>query len=200
MAGLALPTNLSLVTIADRDATGWKRLLEWPERAQAHVPFQARNATERNLLGARLDAAVTQAEGPVLLLAQGAACLATAWWARLSPSSYVSRVAGALFFQPAEDDAGRMSGFLETFASPRMALPFPSIVVEGRDSTLPSSAQVEALAQDWGSRMLIARDQEPTLLARTRRVIARFAAAVVDHDVATGEKLLGRHLKVVPRR
>ncbi|MBO9622303.1 MAG: alpha/beta hydrolase [Sphingomonas sp.] len=192
MGALALPNDLSLVTIAGGAAAPWASLLQWPERGDAHVPLLARTRAERNLLGAKLDAAVTQADRAVLLLAQGAGCHAAAWWARLSPASYVSRVAGAILFQPmdAEADEAELS---ETFASPRIRLPFPSVVVgggQGRGELLP---QIRALAENWGSRVVVERDSPAqTAFRRTRRVIARFTAGVVERDVDAAARLLGQ--------
>jgi uncharacterized protein len=127
---LTLPANLSLVEISAAATAPWRDLFAAP--ARAHVPYRAGTLSERNLLGARLDSAVTHAEGAVLLVAEGAGCFATAWWARLSPASYVSRVAGALFFDPIADEAENVESLMDIFASPRTRLPFPSIVL-GRD-------------------------------------------------------------------
>src|SRR3954462_4556147 len=119
---LPLPANLSLVEISGAVSAPWRSL--FAAARHEHIPYRAETRAERNLLAAKLDAAVTRADGAVLLVAEGASCFATAWWARLSPESYVSRVAGALFFQPIEEDAN-VEDLLDTFASPRTRLPFP---------------------------------------------------------------------------
>lgn len=179
---LAIPNNLSLVTIADGVLPGWCN----PADA-AHVPYRAGNRTERNLLGARLDEAVTQADRAVLLIAQGAGCFATAWWARLSPASYVSRVAGALFVEP-DTREGKVDALLDTFASPRTALPFPSIVLQGGDAP-----QLHAITADWGSRVLTDTEIESdSAVRRTLRVLERFTASVVERDVRAASALLGQ--------
>ncbi|WP_404334683.1 alpha/beta hydrolase [Sphingomonas sp. MMS12-HWE2-04] len=188
MAALALPANLSLITIGGDGAPVWARLFERPIAAD-HIPFKVRTAADRNLLAAKLDAAVTGADRAVLILAEGASCFATAWWARLSPRSYVERVAGALFLDPV-DQAPGVPGLLETFASPRVTLPFPSIVLEGQAARRTATREVRALALSWGSG-LVASGHADSPLARTKRVIERFTAQVVDHDVQRGEGLLG---------
>ena len=48
----------------------------------------------------QLDTALCRPGEPTLVVAQGLACLAVAWWAQLSPKSYLQRVAGALFVSP----------------------------------------------------------------------------------------------------
>lgn len=189
MAALAVPGNLSLVTIGRDGAPIWARLFGRPISAHAHIPFKVRTLADRNMLAARLDAAVTGTDRAVLILAEGASCFATAWWARLSPRSYVERVAGALFLDPV-DEARGVARLLETFASPRTALPFPSVVLEGEAARQAALPELHVLAASWGSGA-IASEQDDTPLARTRRVIERFTAQVVDQDVRRGRGLLG---------
>jgi predicted alpha/beta hydrolase family esterase len=200
MGALAIPHGLSLVTIAGNGRAPWASLLHWPERGEAHVPLRARTQGERNLLGAKLDAAVNQADRAVLLLAQGAGCFATAWWARLSPASYVARVAGAIFFQPDESHDG--DGELgDAFASPRIRLPFPSVVVgagASRDAGLPD---LHVLADSWGSRVVVERGaRAESAFDRTRRAIARFTAGVIERDLDTAARLVGQRQPSSPLR
>jgi predicted alpha/beta hydrolase family esterase len=186
---LALPNDFSIVAIADRSLAGLGALFDG---AGAHIPFKARTPAERNVLAARLDAAVTQADRAVLLVAHGASCFATAWWARLSPASYVSRVAGALFFEPIEGDQRSVDGLLDTFASPRSALPFPSIVLGGETAPKDLRPQIRALAQGWGSRVVVGGHVEiDSPISRTRRAIERFTAAMVERDMRVADALLG---------
>ncbi|WP_158298992.1 alpha/beta hydrolase [Sphingomonas psychrotolerans] len=188
---LTLPANLSLVEISAAATAPWRDLFAAP--AQAHVPYRADTLSERNLLGARLDSAVTRAEGAVLLVAEGAGCFATAWWARLSPASYVSRVAGALFFDPIADEEENVESLMDTFASPRTRLPFPSIVLGRDDRRTALAARVQALADGWGSGMIAgSRSDVDGPLRRTRGIIARFTAGVVAREVRTGRALIGR--------
>jgi len=193
---LTLPANLSLVEISAAASAPWRDL--FAGSAQAHVPYRAGTASERNLLGARLDAAVTHAQGGVLLVAEGASCFAAAWWARLSPASYVSRVAGALFFDPIADEGESVESLLDTFASPRTRLPFPSIVLGRDDRRSLVASRVRALADGWGSGVIAGSRSDATEpLRRTRGVIARFTAGVVAREVRTGRALIGR-VRAVP--
>jgi pimeloyl-ACP methyl ester carboxylesterase len=174
MRALVATGQFSLVTIAEQAPSDLLRMLGGSFQSHSHVPFRADTPSERNVLAARIDAAVTQADRAVLLVAHGAACFAAAWWARLSPSSYVSRVAGALLFAPA--DSG------ESFASPKIALPFPSMLVE---SAVPR-LDVRALALGWGSEVVDA----PAAGSPVRRAIERFTAAVVESKVRAAESLI----------
>ncbi len=99
----------------------------------------------RNLWAARLDEAVRLAEEPVVLVAHGVSCFAVAWWARLSPASYVEKVAGALFVRPLRTALAASPEQL--FAGPRIRVPFASILAD-------SAAEAVELARDWGSRLV----------------------------------------------
>jgi predicted alpha/beta hydrolase family esterase len=187
---LTLPANLSLVEVSSAAAAPWRRL--FAASAHEHIPFRAGTRSERNLLAAKLDSAVTRADGAVLLVAQGASCFATAWWARLSPASYVSQVAGALFFQPIEEDES-VEALLDTFASPRTPLPFPSIVLGGDRSRAALASPTRALAETWGSKLVVAAPSDAAgPLRRTRGLIERFTAGVVAREVRTANALIGR--------
>ncbi|MFX6330829.1 alpha/beta hydrolase, partial [Acinetobacter baumannii] len=48
----------------------------------------------------QLDATFSRGDAPVVILARGVACLAIAWWAQLSPRSYLRSVRGAVFDSP----------------------------------------------------------------------------------------------------
>lgn len=185
----ALPANLSLIEISAAASAPWRHLFATP--AHTHIPYRAGTQSERNLLGARLDAAVTHAEGAVLLVAEGASCFATAWWARLSPASYVSRVSGALFFDPIEEGES-VETLLDTFASPRTRLPFPSIVLGREDRRSALASRVRALADGWGSGVIAGSRSDAAPLRRTRGIIERFTAGVVAREVRTGRALIGK--------
>lgn len=190
MRSLVATGRFSLVTVAEHAPFKLLRLLGQTGKGSTHVPFKGGSATERNLLGARIDAAVTQADQAVLLVTQGAACFAAAWWARLSPASYVSRVAGALLFAPMDEERERAESLRDSFASPRIALPFPSIVIENVIPRLEVAAQVRALAMGWGSQVVAEDVETGSPLQRTRRVIERFTSAVVESKVRAAESLI----------
>jgi len=99
----------------------------------------------RNLWAARLDEAVRLTERPVILVAHGVGCFAVTWWARLSPASYVEKVAGAVFVRPLGSAVAASPDQL--FAGPRLRIAFPSILTD-------TGAEAAALARDWGSRFL----------------------------------------------
>lgn len=181
---LAMPGPFSIVTIAERGerASAWRELFDWPDWGHAHVELSSATPQARNASAARLDDAVLQADKPVLLLAEGAGCFAAAWWARLSPTPYVSRVAGALLFRPLIEGGD----VRDTFASPRVRLPFPSLLVD--DAIALDGAH--ALAGDWGSGLTDVRDVQrgrgrASPWRHAQRMIERYTVSVVKRDLRT---------------
>lgn len=144
-----------------------------------HVAVRAETAAQRTVTAARIDYAILEADRAVLLVAEGIGCAAAAWWARLSPRSYVDRVAGALLVSP-DQTTGKAS-----FASPRSALPFPSLVLGATDAA-------QRLSREWGGRLIDgpvpARERSAT--RRFQSLILRFTGAIVERDRQQALRLL----------
>lgn len=169
--------NTRYSVLALSDGTPPPALQDVIDRLRATLlPLGRETPTDRNMLGARIDRFVGEADRQVILLAHGAGCRAAAWWARLSPTHYVQRVAGAILVDP-ELEAGSTR-----FASPATLLPF-------RSMTLDRTGQVEALAREWGSEVMLG--DSATRGGGLLRLIDRLSGAVVAHDVRTAEKLAG---------
>lgn len=177
-AVLTVPNRFSIITIAAPgvDSPAWNARLRWPSFGDEHVVLD--EGSRRGIWAAQLDAAVMRADRAVVLVAEGIGCHAASWWARLSPANYVSRVAGALLFDPPEGGAGER----EAFQSPAIALPFPSLVLAGD----AAAARGEAI-ESWGSRLIDGHrvrqgDQRPWRSAQ--RLVERVTAKVIERDVA----------------
>jgi predicted alpha/beta hydrolase family esterase len=99
----------------------------------------------------QLDTATTRSREPIVLLAQGVACLAVAWWAQLSPRSYLQHIRGAVFLSPLSIGFGQAAIAAKARMSPATKLPFPSVVASDPS---PMIEQVLALADNWGSRFV----------------------------------------------
>jgi hypothetical protein len=155
-------TGLPLLTIFDRADKPARRLLQ-----RAGQLIELRPDAGRNLWAARLDEAVRLTERPVVLVAHGVSCFAVAWWARLSPSTYVEKVAGAVFLNP----LGAIATPEQRFDGPRIRMAFPSLIAD-------ASAEAAALASDWGSRLVNA----PVL-----RPIAELVASLRDDAAPSRE-------------
>lgn len=176
-AVLPMPSRFSIITIAAPgvEALAWNARLRWPSFGDDHVALD--HEGRRSIWAAQLDAAVMRADRAVVLVAEGIGCHAASWWARLTPRSYVSRVAGALMFDPPAEGARDR----EAFASPAVALPFPSLVLAGERTTLPEGA-----IDSWGSRLIDGHRQREGDLRPWRsaqRLIERVTARVIERDV-----------------
>ena len=101
----------------------------------------------------RLDRAVRESARPIILVGHGLGCNATAAWATISWSeAFREKVCGALLVAPlALDDEAGAAGIDDFRDVPPTRLPFPSIVVAGRET---SDAQIEQLARIWGSDLI----------------------------------------------
>lgn len=129
-----------ILTIYDHADPPAKRMLQVPG-----LLLELGGRSGRNLWAARLDEAVRLAEEPVFLVAHGVSCFAVAWWARLSPASYVEKVAGALFLGPLGSAVQASPDQL--FAGPAIRVPFPSVIAD-------RVADARELARNWGSRFV----------------------------------------------
>lgn len=99
----------------------------------------------------QLDAVFAHRRDPIVILAQGVACLAVAWWARLSPHSYVKAIQGALFLTPLSVGFGQDAIAAAARQGPSTRLPFPSVLA---GMTSPFVGRSLALADEWGSRFV----------------------------------------------
>lgn len=181
--------RFDLVTIGNADRLSRLRDLALGQhRVVAHLSADHDSQSARNILGARLDRVVSDAEARVMLIAEGAGCFAAAWWARLTPASYVSRVAGAVFYAPVVD-ARAARAAASHFASPKTRLPFPSLLIDNRD--VLDDGRVDALAIGWGSRPFGMVGEADTPWRRARRMVTRFTAGIVELDTLRADKLRG---------
>lgn len=171
----SVPNRFSIITIGSSEGIppAWSSRFRWPSEGDEHIALEP--ATRRGIWAAQLDAAVMRADRAVVLVAEGVGCHAASWWARLSPQGYVSRVAGALLFDPqSQTDDGN------SFASPAIALPFPSLVLA------PGGAAPGETVESWGSRLIDGhrqREGEQRPWRSAQRLVERFTAKVIERDV-----------------
>jgi predicted alpha/beta hydrolase family esterase len=98
---------------------------------------------------AALDAAVTAARKPVLILAHSLGCVTVAHWAALHDSS---KVAAVLLVAPADVERATVASSLRSFAPiPRLPLPFPSLLVASDNDPCCQAWRASELAADWQS-------------------------------------------------
>lgn len=106
----------------------------------------------RNVWMSRVDQAVHEAQGDVVLVAHSLGCHAVAWWARLLGPSGMSRIRGALLVAPPDVDLAGADARLARFGpTPTVALPFPALVVASRDDHYATIERSRAMADAWGA-------------------------------------------------
>lgn len=177
VAALALDRPTLIVILGDAQSPISAQVLGASAFLGDIIRVRGGTQAERSMTASRMDSAIAQADRAALLIADGLGCIATAWWARLSPRAYLARVAGALMIAP--------DGAAGSFASPRVALPFPSIVVGADDVS-------RRLAIEWGSERVdapvaIGARETP---GRFGSLVARFTSTVVEHKVQAAERLI----------
>jgi len=141
------------------------------------VAIDLRTGFHRGLWALQLDKAVTESRERVVFAAHGVACLAVAWWAQLSPRSYLKNVAGAVFHAPLSLTMGQSAIARSLWPSPATRLPFPSVVA---DDTSPLVERVLALADNWGSRFIAANAPDCTQQSDVRGVLTSVEDQLLD--------------------
>lgn len=149
------PLVLTIPGLNNSGPSHWQTL--WEERRGdcARVELGMWADPRRNVWVTRVDHAIRNAPGPVILCAHSLGCLAVAWWAAFERQPYGWPVAGALLVAPPDCDRSGaqlpVNGFGPT---PRIALPFPSIVVASRNDPYSTIERAHSIAQYWGSHFV----------------------------------------------
>lgn len=152
------PTILMVPGLRDHVAQHWQTLLERRLPCAASVPPLERDGLSCAARVAALDTALARIDGPVILVAHSAGVMITVHWAQ----QHGRKIHGALLAAPADLEMPLPAGYpsLDALAEngwhqiPRDALPFPSIVGASRNDPLARFERVEAMAKDWGSRLV----------------------------------------------
>lgn len=130
----------------------WQTIWEATRNDCHRVELGMWDRPHRNTWVNKLNAAIRQADRPVILAAHSLGCLAVAWWAALENPPFGHPVAGALLVAPPEVDAATQDGRLTPFGpAPKGLLPFPSIVAASRNDPYISFTRAHTLAKFWGS-------------------------------------------------
>jgi len=152
------PTILMVPGLRDHVAEHWQTLLERKLPNAASVPPLEHDKLSCAARVAALDAALAKIDGPVILVAHSAGVMITVQWAQ----RHSRKIHGALLAAPADLETPLPAGYpdFDSLAGngwlpiPRKPLPFPSIVGASRNDPLARFERVEAMARDWGSRLV----------------------------------------------
>ena len=152
------PTVLIVPGLRDHVEDHWQTLLARKLPRVRTVPPLEHDKLSCAARVAALDAALSQIDGPVVIVAHSAGVMMTAHWAQ----SHRREIQGALLAAPADletplppgyptPDQLQQHGWLPI---PRTRLPFPSIVAASTNDPLARFERVAALAAAWGSRLV----------------------------------------------
>jgi hypothetical protein len=158
MNAITSPTILMVPGLRDHVEEHWQTILQKKLPNARSVPPLEHDKLSRAARVAALEQALSQIDGPVILVAHSAGVMITAHWAQ----QHQAPIIGALLAAPADlelplppgypgMDALRENGWLPI---PRTPLPFPSIVAASTNDPLGNIDRVTQLAQDWGSRLI----------------------------------------------
>ena len=104
---------------------------------------------------ATLDAAISSAPGPVVLVAHSSSCALVAHWAREAADSQRARVRGALLVAPSDPEGPAYPTGPTGFAPmPLDRLPFRSIVVASTNDVYVTAEKAREYAAAWGSELV----------------------------------------------
>jgi uncharacterized protein len=141
------------LTLPGLDGSGpdhWQSLWEKSRPNIVRADLGCWSQPSRNLWIARLDRALAEARGPVVLVAHSLASHLVAWWAALTGDGASRPVVGAMLVAPPDLDRVSVDRRIADFApSPRVVLPFPTVVVASHDDPWCSFARAREMAGNW---------------------------------------------------
>lgn len=161
MAGSA-HTVLIVPGLRDHVPDHWQTVLADRLPRAASVPPSGRGDLDIRRRTEAIDAAVAAIAGPVILVAHSAGAVMVAHWATQWAARPRRQVMGALLAAPPDIETVMPDGYPTLpqlreagwLPVPRARLPFPAIVAASRNDPLARYARVEALARDWGARLV----------------------------------------------
>ncbi|WP_373486949.1 RBBP9/YdeN family alpha/beta hydrolase [Blastomonas sp.] len=146
------PTILTVPGLDNSCSAHWQALWEQQWLNCHRVDMGNWQTPNSNAWVNRLNLAIRQTAGPIILVAHSLGCHAVAWWAALERPTTSGPVVGALLVAPPEVDSAPADPRLNAFApSARGVLPFPSIVVGSRNDPYITPDRAYRLASLWGA-------------------------------------------------
>lgn len=145
------PLCLTIPGLGGSGPNHWQTLWERSRHDCERVDLGSRDSPSRNGWVSAIERAVRGADAPIIFVAHSLGCHAVAWWASLLAGEGASGlVAGALLVAPPDIDRAVAQPVLSRFApSPRVPLPFPSILVASRNDPYASLARQREMAGNW---------------------------------------------------
>ena len=149
------PVVLTVPGLNNSGEGHWQTLWEDQRGDCQRVDLGRWASPNRNAWVTRLDAAIRQIDGPVVLAAHSLGCITVAWWGALQNQAYGWPVTGALLVAPPDCDRAETPDMIGSFGPvPRSSLPFPSILVASRDDPYIFFERAHSMGKYWGSRFV----------------------------------------------
>nr|WSW66276.1 alpha/beta fold hydrolase [Streptomyces sp. NBC_00995] len=157
MNAVPAPTVVLVPGLRDHVAGHWQTELATLLPGAVTVPPLTEAGLSRDAQVTALDDTLSGVAGPVVLVAHSAGVLTTVHWA----ARHHRPVRGALLATPPDFDTPLPDGYPGPRAlsengwlpTPRIPLPFPSVVAASTNDPLARFGQVAELARAWGSRL-----------------------------------------------
>jgi predicted alpha/beta hydrolase family esterase len=145
-----MPVCLTLPGLDGSGPDHWQSHWERERLGVERVALGSWAQPSRNQWISRLERAIAEASGPVVLVAHSLSCHLVAWWANMVGEGASRSVVGAMLVAPPDLDRLDIDPRLASFApSPRTVLPFPSVVVASRDDPFASFQRQREMAGNW---------------------------------------------------
>jgi predicted alpha/beta hydrolase family esterase len=152
------PTILMVPGLRDHVEEHWQTIMQKKIPGARSVPPLEADKLSRDARVAALDKALSEIDGPVILVAHSAGVMITVQWAQ----QHNRPIHAALLATPADLESPMPQGYPtrsvleehEWLPIPRRPLPFPSIVAASTNDPLAKFSRVEQMAADWGSRLV----------------------------------------------
>lgn len=152
------PSCLIVPGLGNSGPGHWQTIWEQERQDCSRVELGCWDMPVRNLWIGRLDDAVRASRAPVVLVAHSLGCLAVAWWAGLLGQDVSSRVTGALLVAPPDVDRSERPILARFAPTPRIALPFPALVVSSTDDPYCQPDRAEEMASAWLADFVLLED------------------------------------------
>src|SRR3546814_20328511 len=109
-SGRESPLVLAVPGLNNSGPGHWQTIWETTRNDCERVDLGMWDRPHRNTWVNKLNAAIRQADRPVILVAHSLGCIAVAWWAALERPPFGSPVAGALLVAPPDRSEARRVG------------------------------------------------------------------------------------------
>lgn len=155
---LQSPTFLIVPGLRDHVAEHWQTILAAELPKVCTVPPLEQDKLSCAARVQAIDRALSDIQGPVVIVAHSAGCMMVAHWAQRATRA----LQAALLVAPADLETAMPAGYPSTevlqqhgwLPIPRQPLPFPSLLAASSNDPLATLARSRAFANDWGSRLV----------------------------------------------